>query len=175
MQSFGVGEKISILDESGIFTIKEIQACKVRIEDEFGFEQWIEKKFLVKRRDISFEIVQVKDDMSNQNTKNVLKINSIPEIDLHIENLIKKHSNLSAHEKFILQMDQFKRFTNQMIQQKVTKFRVIHGAGEGKLKSEISNLIKSKNGITMHDDNFANGKVGASIIELKVTKVNPLH
>jgi hypothetical protein len=60
-----------------------------------------------------------------------------------------------------------------MIQNKTTKFRVIHGIGEGKLKSEIRSLIESRVGFTMHDDNIVNGKVGASLIEMQVTKVIP--
>jgi hypothetical protein len=34
-------------------------------------------------------------------------------------------------------------------------------------------MVHSRVGFTIHDDNFANGKVGASLIELLVTKVVP--
>ncbi len=173
MRTFEVGENVSILDESGVFIIKEILQSKARIEDEFGFEQWIDMKFVVKRRSISINRLQKKDETAKQFSKNDLKTNSIPEIDLHIECLVNSDSQMSAHDKFTLQIEQFKRFTNQMIQRKVTKFRVIHGSGEGRLKSEIRSIVQSRIGFTIHDDNFANGKVGASLIELQVTKVFP--
>ena len=173
MQSFEVGENVSILDESGVFTIKEILQGKARIEDEFGFEQWIDLKFIVKRRSITVDRLQKKDETGSQLSKNNLKSNSFPEIDLHIECLLPSDSQMSAHDKFTLQIEQFKRFTNLMIQRKVTKFRVIHGSGEGRLKSEIRSMVQSRVGFTIHDDNFANGKVGASLIELQVTKVVP--
>ena len=173
MQIFEVGENVSILDESGIYTIREIQLTKVRIEDEFGFEQWIDLKFVVKRRSISVDRLQKKDESGVQLSNYNMKSNSIPEIDLHIECLVYSETQMSAHDKLTLQIEHFKRFTNQMIQRKVTKFRVIHGAGEGRLKFEIRSLVQSRVGFTIHDDNFANGKVGASLIELQVTKVVP--
>jgi len=173
MQSFQVGENVSILDESGVFIIKEIILSKVLIEDEFGFEQWIDLKFVLKRRSISVNRIQKKDESESRSSKNDLKTTSIPEIDLHIECLVNSDSQMSAHDKFTLQIEQFKRFTNLMILRKVTKFRVIHGSGEGRLKSEIRSMVQSRVGFTIHDDNFANGKVGASLIELQVTKVVP--
>ncbi|MBM3186325.1 MAG: hypothetical protein FJZ67_08485, partial [Bacteroidetes bacterium] len=88
METFEVGENVSILDESGVFTIKEIQLNKVRIEDEFGFEQWIDLKLVVKRRTISVDRLQKKDESGVQLSRNNLKSNSIPEIDLHIECLV---------------------------------------------------------------------------------------
>lgn len=173
MECFEVGENVSILDESGVFTIKEILKGKARIEDEFGFEQWIDLKFVVKRRSIIVNRLQKKDETKPQSSKNDLKTNTIPEIDLHIECLVNSDSQMSAHDKFTLQIEQFKRFANLMIQEKVTRFRVIHGSGEGRLKSEIRSMLQSRVGFNMHDDNFANGKVGASLIEMKVTKVVP--
>lgn len=173
MESFVVGEKVSMLDEIGVYKIKEIRSGNVCIEDEFGFEQWVASKFVVKRRSISVNTIQKKDSVDPKSTKNETKTNVIPEIDLHIENLISTDSQMSSHDKLIFQLDQFKRFTNQMIQRKVTKFRVIHGIGEGKLKSEIRFLIQSRNGFIIHDDTISNGKVGASLVEMQVTKVVP--
>jgi hypothetical protein len=66
MQSFEVGENVSILDESGVFTIKEILQGNTRIEDEFGFEQWIDLKFIVKRRSIYVDRLQKKDETGSQ-------------------------------------------------------------------------------------------------------------
>ena len=173
MESFVVGEKVSILDETGVFTVKEILVGKVRIEDEFGFEHWIETNFVVKRRIISVTTIHQKDSYASKPFKNEEKLNLKAEIDLHIENLILSDSHMTAHDKFTLQIEQFKRFVNQMIQRKATRFRIVHGVGEGKLKSEIRLLIQSRAGFTMHDDNIANGKVGASLIEMQITKVVP--
>jgi uncharacterized protein YcbK (DUF882 family) len=174
MSLFQIGEKVSLLDETGVFTIREFLSGKVIIEDEFGFERLIETRFIVKRKVIAVEEIQQKDMINAHDQSNrKRKTDALPEIDLHLENLVLNDLHMSAHEKFSLQIDQFKAFTNKMIQNKTTKFRVIHGIGEGKLKSEIRSLIESRVGFTMHDDNIVNGKVGASLIEMQVTKVIP--
>lgn len=172
MEKFVLGEQVSILEESGIYLVREIFFDTVRIEDEFGFDQIIETKFIVKRRKISIDKIQEKDRPPNK-TKSPKKELVFHEIDLHIENLISIDLQMSPHDKFTLQIERFKQFANQMIQKKITKFRVIHGVGEGRLKSEIRLLVDAKSGIKMHDDNIFNGKVGASLIEMQVNKVVP--
>ena len=97
----------------------------------------------------------------------------LPQIDLHIEHLIETDSLLSAHDKFLLQIDTFKRFTNQMIQKKTNRFIVIHGVGEGKLIQEIRFLIQSKEGFSLHDANYSPRGVGASFIEIQLSKATP--
>ena len=59
-----------------------------------------------------------------------------------------------------------------MLMERQSKFLVIHGAGEGKLKSEIKALLESKKGFRMHDKHVSNGKVGASIIEVFLSEAN---
>ena len=91
------------------------------------------------------------------------------EIDLHIEHLIETDSLLSAHDKFLLQINTFKRFTNQMILKKTPRFIVIHGVGEGKLIQEIRFLVHAKEGFSIHDANYSARGVGASYIEIKLS------
>ena len=172
MRNFKVGDSVSILEEEGAFILKEIQTNKVVLLDEHGFERYVEISSVVRRRQIvSKEIVLKERDFLSESKSN--KVNfQIPEIDLHIESLLSESKGLTPHEKFLVQIDCFKRFTNEMIRKKVKKFRVIHGIGEGKLKTEIYALIQTKSGIQMHDDNYVNGKVGASLIEMQVTKVS---
>jgi hypothetical protein len=50
---------------------------------------------------------------------------------------------------------------------------VIHGAGEGRLKQEIKQLVLPRNGISMHDAQWSNGAVGTSRIELILSAFVP--
>ena len=59
-----------------------------------------------------------------------------------------------------------------MLTERQSKFVVIHGAGEGKLKSEIQSLLQSKKGFRMHDKHISNGKVGASLIEVFLSEAD---
>jgi len=80
---------------------------------------------------------------------------------------------LGKHDILVAQIDAFKRFCNQMIQLKTKRFRVVHGIGEGRLKTELRTLILGKDGLSMHDDQVSRGKVGASLIEIQTSVAKP--
>jgi hypothetical protein len=170
MNNFESGEQVTILNETGTYIFVRLNKGKAVIEDEHGFEREIEFNFLVRRRKIEVKTTSLKgkDDSILQSIEDGIKV--LPEIDLHIENLLEHSSAMSAHEKFTCQINAFKQFTNEMLRQRKTRFRVVHGIGEGRLKSEIRTMIQGKIGFQMHDDNIVNGKVGASLIEIQVTK-----
>ena len=155
---FKPGDKVSILNESGFFIFLNDKNNRALIQDENGFERIVDTYLKAEDRILK---------------KATLKIPStIPEIDLHIEVLLENSSKLSAHEKFLFQLDIFKKFTNKMLTERQSKFVVIHGAGEGKLKSEIQFLLQSRKGFRMHDKHVSNGKVGASLIEVFLSEAD---
>ena len=163
---FKPGDKVSILNESGFFIFLSDKNNRALIQDENGFERLVDFKYIVIYRKFNFTETYLKSVDLIQKKTPLKKTSSIPEIDLHIEVLLAKSSHLSAHEKFLLQIDIFKKFTNKMLKERQSKFVVIHGAGEGKLKSEIQTLLQSKKGFRMHDKHISKGKVGASLIEV---------
>lgn len=163
---FKPGDKVSILNESGLFIFLSDKNNRALIQDENGFERIIDYRFL-----LIYKVFQVTDTYlkAEDITEKKLALNktsTTPEIDLHIEVLLENSSHLSAHEKFLFQLDTFKKFTNKMLTERQSKFVVIHGAGEGKLKSEIQSLLQSRKGFKMHDKHISNGKVGASLVEV---------
>jgi len=169
---FKPGDKVSILNESGFFIFLNDKNNRALIQDENGFERIVDYRFL-----LIYKVFQVTDTYLKAEDrilkKPTLKIPStIPEIDLHIEVLLENSSKLSAHEKFLFQLDIFKKFTNKMLTERQSKFVVIHGAGEGKLKSEIQSLLQSRKGFKMHDKHVSNGKVGASLIEVFLSEAD---
>ncbi len=164
------GDKVMILNESGIHVFIREQNKRGLIFDEFGFEREIDYRYLVKFNEISTTNDFFKPEDKTRTIKVVKSSKSIPEIDLHIEALLEKYSHLTAHEKLLFQIDAFKKFTNQMLNERNAKFRVIHGGGSGKLKFEITLLIKSKKGFRIHDDTISRGVVGVSLIEVFMTE-----
>ena len=168
--NFKNGDKVSILNESGFFLFIREQNNRGLIVDEHGFEREIDSRFLVKFNPIPVSQTYIKQEDEILIKKSEKLYKSIPEIDLHIEVLLEKSSHLSSHDKFLFQIEIFKKFTNQMLQKRQVKFLVIHGAGEGKLKSEIQFLINNKKGFRIHDEHISRGKVGASRIEIFITE-----
>ncbi len=169
---FSIGEYVSLLKEEGKFKILTLKNDTVFIEDEYGFEREIQLKELVKRREIPLPInFQSKDNKQEQKSK-AKNTSDIPLIDLHMEMLEVPTNNMNTHDIFLHQIHVFKKFTNKMIQLQHPKFIVIHGVGEGKLKNEIKLLVNGNNGLIMHDANYSNRGVGASLIEIIKSKVS---
>ncbi|MEY2651985.1 MAG: hypothetical protein RLZZ321_1078 [Bacteroidota bacterium] len=167
---FEVGQEVSILHETGVFKVLEIEAGQLTLQDEFGFSQKIAPHLVVPRKAVSIGKLIVKDATSPVSTstkKSPQK--SEPFIDLHAEAL-GLSAQLQAHDLLLAQMSAFKKFCNLQHQQRVQKFKVIHGAGEGRLKKELRLLVQGKEGLQMHDAQWHHGAVGASIIEMILSK-----
>lgn len=160
-------EEVSILHESGIFRVLRAEDSFLWLEDEHGFERKVAAQFVVRRKQIQVEKVPQKDVQTRVKATLNATGESIPCIDLHHHELQLDERFLSKHEILTAQITAFKHFYNQMIQLKMKRFRVVHGIGEGRLKSELRILVQGKMGVTMHDDQVSRGKVGASLIELQ--------
>ena len=80
----------------------------------------------------------------------------------------------SSYDKLNYQIKRFREFINQNLAKRKTKVLVIHGIGEGRLKSEITTLIHKSEGYAMHDANYSPQGVGASFIEITLSEAEPL-
>jgi hypothetical protein len=168
---FEVGQEVSILHETGVFIVLKIEESNLVLQDEFGFTQQMAKHFVVARKSIASHKIVIKDEQiaAKHTSAKQAVLKEIPTIDLHAEAL-GLSAQLQAHDLFLAQMSAFKKFCNLQYQQRTQKFKVIHGAGEGKLKQEINLLVQAKVGLQMHDAQWHNGAVGASIIEMILSK-----
>jgi hypothetical protein len=162
-------EEVSILNESGLYRVLRAEGAFLFLEDEHGFERKVALEFVVRRQKIQVNKVVVKDVNETINTNKAVKNQEIPSIDLHHHELNLDDQMLSKHDILTAQLNAFKRFSNQMIQLKVKRFRVVHGIGEGRLKLELRTLVQGKDGMSMHDDQVSRGKVGASLIEIQTS------
>lgn len=171
---FLLGEYISILNETGKYRVLSIQPSFLLVEDEHGFERKIVYGNAVKIASFNTGEVQVKEADSIKIRSNKRKAECIPEIDLHLESFDLINDSNSAHKNFLLQINTFKRFINTNLKKKVSRVLVIHGVGNGKLKSEIKSCLQGRPGYEMNDANFSQRGVGASYIDIKTSKAEPL-
>ncbi|MCI4668168.1 MAG: DUF2027 domain-containing protein [Bacteroidia bacterium] len=65
------------------------------------------------------------------------------EVDLHIEELVKKPHLLKPSEMLKIQLEELKKQLDKAIMENYASLVVIHGVGEGKLKKEVHKLVKS--------------------------------
>lgn len=66
----------------------------------------------------------------------------VPEIDLHIENLIQGYAKLDKGEILRIQLLHFQRFLDKSVRLGVPRIFVIHGVGEGKLREAIAARLR---------------------------------
>ena len=65
-------------------------------------------------------------------------------VDLHIEKLIDSFKHLSNFEMLTLQLKTFEKFYELSVAHRQPNLIIIHGVGEGKLRDEIHELLKTK-------------------------------
>lgn len=99
----------------------------------------------VAEQDNALDIFIEKEDL-NTDFQKIFKKPEAPsiryEIDLHIEQLEKKHKYLDAYEKLQIQLQVFEDAMNKALQSGQDHLTIIHGVGNGKLKSEIHKILR---------------------------------
>ncbi|MDC1403799.1 hypothetical protein N8328_05280 [Crocinitomicaceae bacterium] len=167
--SLKIGSKVSFLHSTGRGVIKEILNQKYLVEDEFGFDNWHSAEELVPLMQVSDKELFASTSNKEGESPKKDKLFSKPpkeewKIDLHLENLLDSHREMTNHEIVTLQLRYFKNFLQKARNARIPQFIVVHGKGTGKLKSEIQNLVRDIKGAEMFDADYMQG---ASIIEQK--------
>ncbi len=96
------------------------------------------------------------------------KTPEIIEIDLHINQLLDNANGLSNREILDFQRDKVETEMRSAIQSGVKRIVFIHGVGQGILKQEVANLLKSKfKKYTFQDASFKEYGYGATMVILR--------
>lgn len=168
---YNIGDKVSFLSDSGTARILEVTGLLLKIEDEHGFIYTIAQNEVVPFHPFEHHEIVEKDQkilhkkpFTKTPTK---KEKEIPLIDLHMENLVESHHGKSNHEIVLTQLAHFRRFLVETEALRESKIIVVHGVGEGKLKSEIQLLVRGIPGASMYDADFKKFGRGASVVERK--------
>ena len=88
------------------------------------------------------------------------------EIDLHIENLLDHWNNMSNGEIVVHQLKIARQSIDEAILQGKHRLVIIHGVGNGTLKSEVHKLIKSYYGLRIEEGHFLVYGAGATLVHL---------
>lgn len=181
-----VGSKVRFLNEvGGGIIVKVVSNFKVVVENEDGFDVEYFIKDLVEEKSASdYKLDGIEHNLSvqeklaseskekqledfYQKTKSLNRIETPDEIevDLHIEELIETHHGMSNSQILEVQMANFRRELNVAIRKKVKRLIIIHGVGEGVLKSAIrQELYESYPSIEHHDASYRKYGYGATEI-----------
>lgn len=150
---FKVGDKVKIVDEQSEGEVVRIEGQQIWVASCIGFDfpylshQLIkisasgERLFSPKDFKLPPEVqYQLSNGMKWRYPKVHLHSKSVPEIDLHIEELTE--IALEAHEHLEYQLGFFKEIMDQAKSQKVRRLIVIHGVGQGVLRSALQKMLE---------------------------------
>ena len=169
-----VGNIVSFLNEVGKGKVIEIlnnQQALVLREDGFEDIYSIEDLIVVlpeTHTEAAFKYIP-QHHKEEYSTKKIFKsINrkkgKVWEVDLHIEQLIDKHRNLSNYEILQIQIRHCEFTIEKAMKNNVMKLIVIHGKGEGVLKEEVRQLLK-KYPVEAMDADYQIYGFGATLVQ----------
>lgn len=169
-----IGDKVKLLDEEGIFTIKNFIGNKAVLIDSYGFEVTHLLINLIaydKYANMYTEVTDFnakKEDVTSKKTNNVAK-EIIQEriIDLHIGNIVDSFKNMMPHQMLEKQINKAMEEIKSAKKDKVKKLILIHGKGKGVLKKEIYKILNSMNDIEYFEADIIKYRFGAVEIRFK--------
>jgi len=183
---FKVGDKVKILDEHGEGVITEIASNNSVMVEIDGLDYPFNISNLIKVDDDNNIIHKAHEkdfdhllkEPKSQNEKEVLQhiplevlekvsTRGLPEIDLHIYELVDKPRDLTNSEMLAIQIQRLEHFIHNCIVQSVSEFVIIHGVGEGVLRTEVHKVLVSHGNIDFEDADFREYGAGATNAKIK--------
>ncbi|MBI3135327.1 MAG: Smr/MutS family protein [Bacteroidetes bacterium] len=165
MPAFKPGDYVAVLNEPIYGTVISSGAKKTKIKDEDGFEREYTHDKLVLAKPL--ENYRLGDDISHKDTlKTISSFKKIIEkevvrrepfeIDLHYESLYEEMNLKENYQILQKQLTACRSFVQRAIRNKTRRIVLIHGKGEGVLKTEIHlylNRLGSEQGVKLdfHD------------------------
>jgi len=172
---FKEGQRVGFLYEKGYGTVRKIKGTQATVEDEDGFDRLMPVNELVVIHSEKYgteEITYSKSENDPELTYRILqertgqkKPLTVWEVDLHIEEILESHVGLSNTEILLKQMSEFKNMFKKGKKEGIHKLIVIHGVGEGVLKSEIRDYLSQQEQVEVYDADFSEYGKGATAIE----------
>ncbi len=163
-----------------LFTIEDISFYKIGF---FSDNEYFHQKALIFTKEEEFDMKKAVDNLEDaaisriaaqkeakdpvKNTKSP-KNTGIEEVDLHIEEIVESHAELSNGEIINLQLARFETALETAMRSKTQRIVFIHGLGNGRLKHELlKKLDRSYPDLKYQDASFKEYGYGATMVYLK--------
>lgn len=175
-----IGDVVQVLDDNLEGKIVEIKNDKIFIETVDGFHlSYSPKELIVISSDapkINFDVsvsrVLAEKEIPKKKTSVLTKISKkeqmVFEVDLHLEKIITgRNQNLTNFDKLNIQLEEAKRAMDFAISKRYNRVVLIHGVGDGVLKSELEYLLKRYENIVIQEAKYSRYGLGAMDIYIK--------
>ncbi|MEZ4854186.1 Smr/MutS family protein [Flavobacterium sp.] len=182
--SFTIGDRVAVLDEAIEGKIIAIKNNEITIETTDFLQMTYFVNELIKLQNTNelhnvfssksySEVIREKTTQKNKKTiqfKTSKKDEFVLEVDLHIEKLVPSTKGLENFDMLNIQLDEVKRKLEFCIKNRIPKMVLIHGVGEGVLKSEIEFLLGRYDNIIFQDASYRKYGLGATEVYFKQNK-----
>jgi len=181
--NFNIGDKVRFLNDVGGGVVsKVIDDQTVMIIDEDGFDNEYPISQLVKEAGEEYELdtreadKEIRKKLNTEQrakqdealSKKFSHLESLRgkderwQIDLHIEKLIDTSRGMTNTDILLVQTTRFKHFLERAFDRRIPKVIIIHGVGEGVLKSEILSILDGYPNIEYNDASYLEFGRGAT-------------
>ena len=175
---FEVGDRVSVLDDVISGVVVEVQNNQILIKTTDDFMMTFFVNELVKENitnylssfDKSDTLHKIKIDTTPTRQQKKFEFKSdkrdkgAPEFDLHIEKLVKNFRGLTNFDILTIQLETAQRHVEFALKNRIPKIILIHGVGEGVLKTELEFLLRKNPKITFQEANYQKYGLGATEI-----------
>jgi len=180
-EKFEVGDKVAVLDEAiegEVIAVKNNE-ISIKTTDDFVMTFFVNELVKLQKtsdlnnlfssKSISEVLKDKKEPIKRSFTKEKKskKEEFVMEVDLHIEKLVQNFRGMSNFDILNIQMDTVKHKLEFAIKNRLPKMVLIHGVGEGVLKSEIEFFLSRYDNVVFQEANFQKYGFGATEVYIK--------
>lgn len=175
-----IGDVVQVLDDNLEGKITAINNDIIHVETKDGFTLTYSPKELIIissdapkiNFDVSLSKVLAEKEIPKKQgsvlTKSGKKDPMVFEVDLHLEKIITgRNKNLTNFDKLNIQLEEAKRAMDFAISKRYNRVVLIHGVGDGVLKSELEYLLKRYENIVIQEAKYSKYGLGAMEIYIK--------
>jgi hypothetical protein len=178
---FRIGDRVSVLDSTVEGKVVAIDGpWHVLVETDDGFEESYEKTQLLKSvssmdvrelidPDSMAQIILEKEKREHRRSSkpHIDRFGRVDmEIDLHIEALLDNFRNLSNAEILNVQLTALRNAMDKALAMDYHRLIVIHGVGEGILRSAVEEVLSEYQGVEFFDANYKEYGLGATEVRI---------
>jgi dsDNA-specific endonuclease/ATPase MutS2 len=180
-EKFELGDKVAVLDEAieGEVVAVKNNEIFIKTTDDFVMTFFVNELVKLQKtsdlnnlfssKSISEVLKDKKEPVKRSFTKEKKskKEEFVMEVDLHIEKLVQNFRGMSNFDILNIQMDTVKHKLEFAIKNRLPKMVLIHGVGEGVLKSEIEFFLSRYDSVVFQEANFQKYGFGATEVYIK--------
>jgi len=176
---FSIGDSVRFLDGTGEGTVVHIDRTKLIIDVDgleipvsslevvkVEFDSLLQRPLLASDRAASEKLRAIDAKKGLQKLKPAKP--TVYELDLHIDELLENHRGMSKGEILAHQMKCCREFVHEARRNKYQRIILIHGVGEGVLKSEIQRWLDTLPYVEYYDAPYRTYGYGATELRIRV-------